>query len=33
MALGRVMAGYSMGGADSRIRKVLGKFLPIITEM
>ena len=23
--LGRVMAGYSMGGADSRIRKVLGK--------
>ena len=25
MALGRLMAGYSMGGADSRIRKVLGK--------
>ena len=25
MMLGRVMAGYSMGGADSRIRKVLGK--------
>ena len=25
MELGRLMAGYSMGGADSRIRKVLGK--------
>ena len=25
--LGRVMAGYSMGGADARIRKILGKKL------
>lgn len=25
MALGRVMAGYDLGGADSRIRSVLGK--------
>ena len=25
MALGRVMAGYSMGGSDKRIRKTLGK--------
>lgn len=31
--LGRVMAGYSMGGADSRIRKVLGKFLPVAIEI
>lgn len=33
MELGRVMAGYSMGGADSRIRKVLGKFLPVTIEI
>lgn len=30
MAIGRVMAGYDLSGADSRIRKTLGKvFDPV----
>lgn len=29
MNLGMIMAGYSLGNADLRIRKILGKFLPI----
>jgi DNA polymerase III alpha subunit len=29
MAIGQKIAGYDLGSADIRIRKVLGKFLPL----
>ena len=32
MAIGRVMAGYDLSGADSRIRKTLGKVFDPVAQ-